>query len=425
MRPQVAFGLLLFLAAVVLPLFRQRGVPSWETVWAEDGQVYSEQAIRDGGIAVLLRSYRGYLQLAPRLLAAFTPLVPVRRLSLYLALSAAVVCALLAAFLYHVSNGWITSRLVRLGLASLVVLAPVVGQENTATITNTIWTFAAVAPWALVSPRERARDVAMRSVVAFLAATSMPVSAVFLPLALGVALARRTRATWIVGGAFAAGLVVQGVVVLTARDSLQTLDSRPGELLELLWVRVFAVFLLGIKWTNSLWNADPELLILGAPLVTAAIFAVLVPRAGRRAQVLAAIFLAYAPIAFVIPVWGRGTTYVTFFGSPNPSAGNLRYSVIPTMLLSSAAAVLIAPSGPGASRLVARVGRPSFIAHVLVLILVGFSIRNARSWTPSWSSLVEERYEAECVGASLDTLVTIPGALGLFPVTLPCRHLRP
>jgi len=168
-----------------------------------------------------------------------------------------------------------------------------------------------------------------------------------------------------------------------------------------------------------------KLLILGAPLVTGAIFAVLVPRAERRAQVLAAIFLAYAPIAFVIPVWARGTSYVTFFGSPNPDAGNLRYSVIPIMLLSSAAAVLVTPSGPGASRLVARVGRPSFIAHVLVLILVGFPIRNAPSWTPSWSSLVEERYEAECVGASLDTLVTIPGALGLFPVTLPCRHLRP
>ena len=57
------------------------------------------------------------------------------------------------------SAEWIPSRPVRLALASLVVLMPVLGIENTANITNVIWLFAAVAPWALVSLSERPRDV--------------------------------------------------------------------------------------------------------------------------------------------------------------------------------------------------------------------------------------------------------------------------
>ena len=58
---------------------------------------------------------------------------------------------------------------------------PVLGIENTANITNVIWVFAAVAPWALVSLSERPRDTIARSFVALLAATSTSLCFLFLP----------------------------------------------------------------------------------------------------------------------------------------------------------------------------------------------------------------------------------------------------
>lgn len=423
---RIALASVLFVAAAVLPLFRQAGARSWDTIWAEDGQIYSQQAIRDGSFTVLLHTHGGYLQLVPRLLGAVTPLVPLRRLSLYLALSAMVTCALLAAFLFHASQGWISSRPVRLALASLVVLAPALGLENTATITNTIWTFGVVTPWALVSLSDRGREVAARAAVAFLAATSTVISVVFLPLAVGVAALRRTRSTWIVCGVFAVGLAVQAVASLSAQDSFQpAMPNSVRDLLDLIGVRVFALALVGVKWTAQLWAPHQNHLSIAAAVSVGALFAVLFPGAGWRAQVLAACFLAYALIAFVVPVWARGTSYCVMFGGAVPNA-HLRYSVLPTMMLSSAAAVLLAPYGPGRTRLVARLGRPLFVAHVLVLTLAGFSVRIPRSASTSWPAEVEQHYRAECVGAPGDKLVTIQfDYFTGFPVTLPCSRLAP
>ena len=48
MRPLI--GTVLVLLAAVLPLFRQRGAPSWDTLWAEDGTVFFSDAHRLGGL---------------------------------------------------------------------------------------------------------------------------------------------------------------------------------------------------------------------------------------------------------------------------------------------------------------------------------------------------------------------------------------
>ena len=198
----IIVGGLLLAAAAILPLFRQTGARSWNTIWAEDGFVYFQQARRQGGLAVLFHGYNGYLQLPPRILAVFATFVPIHDLSVYLALAATVVGALLAWFTYQTTEQWIASRLVRLALASMVALMPALGVELTANITNIIWVFVAVAPWALVSLAERPWDVAIRGVVAVLAAASSSLSFLFLPLALGWLLIRRTRAAVEVAAAF-------------------------------------------------------------------------------------------------------------------------------------------------------------------------------------------------------------------------------
>ena len=247
-------GVLAFAAAVLVPMLRQTGSRSWDTLFSEDGPIYAQQAIRAGGVHVLFRGYAGYVQLPPRLLALLIPLLPIRSLALYNAVAASVVNALLAWFVYHHSRGWINEWWLRLALAASVVLAPVMIQENTATITNTIWTFAAVVPWAFASRQERPGAVVARSGVAFLAATSTVLCVVYLPLALLALVARRTRANLVVTGSFVVGLVVQAGVM--AHTVGQTTEGGSVAVLgREMSLRVFWFLLIGPRYTRDLWSS--------------------------------------------------------------------------------------------------------------------------------------------------------------------------
>jgi hypothetical protein len=420
--PYVPFacGSLLFVAATVLPLFRQTGSRSWQTIWAEDGFEYFQQAHGYGGLSVLLRGYGGYLQLPPRLLAVMSTSIPIHDLSIYMALSGTFVGALLAWFTYHVSEGWIASPPVRLALASLVVLMPALGAEDTANITNLIWVFAAVAPWALVSLDEHARDIVMRSLVAFLAATSTSLCFLFLPLALGFVLVRRTRAAGIVAAAFIAGLTVQVAVVLHTKDivsfipqSFLNVQRTMTGITEATGVHVFATFFIGSKGTNWHWLTQHHLLALGSIVLFAVIFGLLLRGAERKRKLLAAVFAAYAVISFVAPVWSRRDT------AP-------RYSVIPVLLLASAVAVLIADPTRRGNQWIARVGRPLFVAQVLVVAAIGFSVTTYRSESPQWSNSVTLAGKTKCQGVDPNKVVEVrTDQFNAWPVALPCRDVSP
>ena len=342
---------LLLVLAVVLPLLRQRGAPSWDTIWAEDGWIYFQQA-HDHGISVLFRGYAGYLQLPPRLLAAIAGLVPIDHLAAYLAVSAAVVGAGLAWFVYWASSAWVDSRPARVALASLVVLMPALGYENTATITNLIWIFAAVTPWALVSTAQGRWAVVARSSVVLLSATATLLSVIFVPFAIGWALVRRNRSTWTVTAAYFAGLGLQVAVTLRTHDDRGLVAIREAaKLPEIIAVKVFGQFLLGDRGIIALWG-HRTLLAIAAPIAVLGIAAITVRGLDRTKQMLTLAFLASAVLSYVLPAWGRGTTAVavavpsqTFLG-PMANAGQYdggpaRFSVAPVLLLASGLAIAL------------------------------------------------------------------------------------
>ncbi len=413
------WGTFLVLAAAVVPLFRQTGARSWQTIWAEDGFEYFQQAHQFGGLSVVLRGYGGYLQLPPRLLAIPSTHVPIGDLSMYLAVSGALVGALLAWFVYHVSSGWIPSRPVRLALASLVVVMPVLGVENTANITNLIWVFAATAPWALVSLSERPRDVVVRSVVAFLAATSTSLCFLYLPLAVGLVLLRRTREATIVASAFTVGLVVQGAVILHTKDvvsyipqSLLDVQRSARGITDAAAVHVFVPYLIGSRGVSSSWLMHHDVLAGGSILLFAAIAALLMVGAERQRQLLSAVLVAYAIVAFVLPAWSRRDA------AP-------RYSVIPELLLASAIAVLVADPTRGQTHWIARIGRPLFVAQVVLVVVIGFSVTNYRSESPAWSAALAVA-RGTCRGASPPKLVKVrTDKFNAWPIVLSCRDLSP
>jgi hypothetical protein len=426
-------GAALLVAAVVVPLLRQTGAHSWDTIWGEDGWVYFQQA-HDHGLGVVLRGYAGYLQLTPRLLAIPTAIVPIHQLALYFAVVAAMVGAALAWFVYWASEGWVESRPVRLALASLVVLMPALGYENTANVTNTIWILLAVTPWALVARHDGAAAVRVRSVVAFAAATATALSAIFLPLALGYALVRRRRPTWTVCGAFCAGLVLQFAVVSHTHDTRPHHTVRQlAALPQIVGLKVFGQFLVGDHGIRALWRHH-TLFALVAPVLVVGGLILAGRGVARSRRLLAAALVGSGVACFVVPAWGRGTNQVAvaltarsmfgaaFAGHYNPMSG--RYGVAPVLALASAAAILLGSRRPGRQEL-ARGLRVAFVAWVVVVTAVGFAVTNPRSSGPTWPGALHTARRAHCVGRAPATTVRVPTPNRSVnpPVVLRCREL--
>jgi hypothetical protein len=426
-------GGLFLLAAFVLPLLRQRGTASWQTLWPEDGYVYTDQAIK-GGLGSVGRGYGGYLQLSPRLLAIPTPYFSLKYLALYSTLAAAFVGALLAWSVYHLSRGWVSSRLVRLVLASFVVLMPSLGWEITGSTTNTIWVFLAVLPWALVSLEDTPWDVTLRAVIAFLGATASALSLLFIPLSLGWLAYRRTRSTLIVAGSYFLGAAIQVGVSLASGEptSHHPVVRSASQLGADLGSRFFGVFLLGPQWEADLSHSGWRWVVVYlAPLLVLAMLALAARGAGRRAQVMAGAFIALAVVLYVVPVWGRGTNGTAMF---RDIYFDQRFDVVPVMLLASAFAVLIAPTSCSTRRFVTRIARPSFVVLAAVLSVVGFSVTTIRSTDPPWTTRVERVQADQCAGrpsstvaiipnATLDLLSPLPIPKGAYPLTVRCSNI--
>jgi hypothetical protein len=57
---------LAFAIAVLATVYRQRGVPKVQTVWAEDGPTFTASADAQSLLSCVAEPYRGWIQLVPR-----------------------------------------------------------------------------------------------------------------------------------------------------------------------------------------------------------------------------------------------------------------------------------------------------------------------------------------------------------------------
>jgi hypothetical protein len=278
-----------------------------------------------------------------------------------------------------------------------------------------------------VSREEGGWDTAVRAVAAFLAATATALTVLFVPLAIGWVVVRRTRSAVIVAATLMAGLAVQGVVILAAGDTAQaSTGSAVHEVRDELAVHVFAVFLLGTRWIPSLWKANWQALVVVPTLLVIAIFAVLFPGAGRRAQALAGVLVAYALAVFLFTDIGRGSHGMGLREFTAHSGGSPRYSVLPVFFLASAAAVLVDPHGEGGRRRVAKVAAPLLIAQIVLVAVISFPATTIGSDGPDWRTSMAETYAHACHGVPSSQLVLVAtNRLGKFRMTLPCRDLQP
>ena len=130
---------LAFAIAVLATVYRQRGVPKVQTVWAEDGPTFTACAYAQSFLSCVAEPYRGWIQLVPRVGAQIAVLAPPSVISVSLTLVAAtltgLVAAIVASAVKDASGSWVAG----LGAGASLVLVWQAAREISGNVTNLPW----------------------------------------------------------------------------------------------------------------------------------------------------------------------------------------------------------------------------------------------------------------------------------------------
>lgn len=425
--------------AVALQLWRNRTSPAFDVVWAEDGDVFLDDALSSAPGTTLFEPYAGYLHVLPRIIGEAVSFFPVHYAALLLAGSAALVVALLSVYVYVVARPLIPSPAARAGLAGLMVLLPAAGFETNASVANLHWyLLVATALTFLVVPATRS-GAALGTAVAALCALSDPLAALLLPLVLLRGLRQPARAWW-APAAVVVGLAMQLTAVLTSYEPNVYGEVVPGDIPRVYGLRVAGSFLFGdrhldtVAGLGAVWPAYLCLLLVVALLVY------LLVTSAPAARRWVVVFSGYSVLFLVVTVGLRGTE--EFFPGTFTYLGS-RYTVVPLFFLY--AAVLTALGTPRPDARGESVRTPLLQAFLLVtgaLVVLNYgSVVSVRDAGPGWRETVDQA-RAVCAEADGEPValpgqvlpeqpgeVTIPVAPDVEPphparVFVPCDRLR-
>lgn len=395
----------------IAQLFRQTGVHSWDTVWAEDGKYFFNGT---NGLGDLLKQQAGYLQLTGRMFGLGAHVVRLDDVAIFYAVGGAALTSLMAAAVWYFSEHLVTSRVLRVVLALQVVVLPAMLLEQVANGVNAMWAVVYAGWWALVwRPRHVAGAVGA-SLVAVLAACSSSLVLVFLPLAAVLAW-KRPGPYRIVAAAFGVGCAIQGIVILTAPE-VATAPSTATDLPGIFSIRVLASMLVGEQWVGDAWSAIGWGLAVIAVAITACWLLALAVRGRGEPRVLGLVAVAYAVLLYGGELWIRGSVGMRI-GTEYHSFG-ARYSSLSIWLL-TAGLVLLVSSVP-VTRVV-RVVVVVIVAWFVVTSVAGFRGSTPRSEGPPWKTSVLLGRQACRAGANEVTLDVVPYP---FDITVSCAELE-
>jgi hypothetical protein len=231
------------------------------------------------------------------------------------------------------------------------------------------------------------------------------------------------------------GLAWQAGVVLAAGGERSFPHADLAGIASNVWARVGLAWLTGLRWTDEILHFSRPLAEgLGIAAFAAVVFTGFwLGSLGARAFTFVA--AVFSLLLFAVPVWLRGAGPLLGTAGSVGYAG--RYSAVPLLLLVSAVLVLAnsrastmgAPTGAGqpAGRRPApsRRGTPSSpqprvlsAAAICAALLVpqwvvGFSVPNARSKSPPWTTevaLASKRCRSEPARSLVNLATTPPGA---------------
>ncbi len=213
--------------------------------WAEDGEIWYQQAYQNGPLLPLVQTQAGYFQTFPRLAADTALHVPFHLAPLIMNLFALVVEGLPVAFLLSSRAASWGSFRVRAAMA-LVYLCLPNSAEWHATVTNSQWVLSLLAIMVLLAalPRDwmgRAFDLAVLT----LCGLTGPFCILLLPMAWIMAWRRPSRWRTVCAALVTALALVQAWAVVANRHAAPDLGASIPLLLRILGIRLFLGSLAG------------------------------------------------------------------------------------------------------------------------------------------------------------------------------------
>ena len=167
-------------AAVLLP--RIAGIPSWDSVYAEDQGVFLFDALARPWH--LLVPFGGYEQLMPRLTGQLVSYLPLADAAVPYALAGAGIAALCALFTYHALDGWIRSPWLRALAGAALILLPLAPIEIADSAVGTPWYVLTALFFALLWRPKNWAGMTAAALVAFAAASSEILAVIYAPKAI-------------------------------------------------------------------------------------------------------------------------------------------------------------------------------------------------------------------------------------------------
>jgi hypothetical protein len=400
-----------FVLATAAVLLRQTGTGALDTIWAEDGSIFLPRALEASPGSVLLEPAVGYVHLVPRLLADVASLFPLAAAPYVMSGGGAMVLAALSLFVFHVSGSYLTSRWVRVALAASVVLLPAGGAEafNNTALLHFFLMYATF--WALVWVPPTRAGIAVSCLVAFLAATSDPLTVVLAPVVIARVWYVRTWRQHLVTLCLAGGLLVQLAVIMTA-DAARELPASAAGTTVVAWfvwyVLVVAVF--GERLLPE--GLDPVALglVLGAGLVWLGVLVLAWRRRWDHRVVLALLAAGVGGLLYVTPVVAAGTH------TP-------RYAVAPVLLFTVALFAILDALPPRLESSLQGIATMAIVLAVATAWTSSYLFANQRTSGVSWSDELASA-QVRCAEAEPLDEVEIPITPPGWTMVVACIELR-
>ena len=405
-----------------------------DTLWAEDGRNFLQDALNLGPIESLVVPYAGYLHTFPRIVAALTvQFMPVQLFALSMTFGACLLAGIMGAIVYVCSAdvvAWIPARVL---IATLTVLAPLAPREVLGNMANlhslALWTLL----WVLLyRPRSRAGSIAIAVFV--LLGTLTEIESVFLlPLLLW---RPRDRSRWLVRSTYLAGVAIQLCVTViwprgpSGNPPVDFWSIPYGYLINAvtpLWIPQDSI---GVVVA---WGGPALCIALALPFAVAAF--VVLRRGSSIQRVAATALIVGSVIVYSVSVIENPNGFYDYADMSAAQLGSLwlaRYGVVPSMMLCSlvllAVGVIVArrrsavrlPATRHSSR--GAIVTPVVVGLVVLLLVQFFPQSTRRSSGPEWQPQVaalSSRCESLPDGRSVHLRETID-----WSVTVPCGLLE-
>ena len=354
----------------LLQLCRQTHFHAWDTIYGEDGRIYATDALGRGWATSIFRGYANYVQVVPRLIALPIRLLPPGAWAIWFATVGSLVTALLAVYVLVASKDHISSPELRLGLAALTALSPVMWFEISANTVNLGWPLLYAAFWASVQTTTTRQSVVVRCVVLAAAALTTPLAVFVLPVAAVMTWRRRSdRRSLLIAVVFVFALGVQGVADRYARPGVRASSSSVVDFVRVYVVRVLGTVLVGERKLAAFWIHLHDAFALGICLAFAAIAILLyVMSRGRSVPLVVPVLAAVSSLLlFFGPLAIRGSSMMRLSATYQYSGS--RYVYVPALLVVTALVCVIDASKRTLLRHVAA-------AQIAVVIVTSFGLTN-------------------------------------------------